>query len=140
MSQLNLQTHDDELELVFNFYANRQYERKTGETAPLFIRSCLKNEVTTHKLLSMLECCLIKHHPKYKGARLEKYVEGYLDKRGGSFAKIAAPVIEAIMESGMFAIENKDDEDDDVEDINEDLEDEERKEVVPAEDDPTTEE
>lgn len=151
MSDVNLSTREGSLSLVFNFYANRQYERKTGETAPQFVRECMMSQMKTHHLLSMLECCLIKEHPKLKGAKLERAVEKFIDSGNGSFADIVTPLIEAITESGMFRVNKKDD---DVEVDNEDLDgddpddvaralggevdERDGKEVRPAEDDPST--
>ena len=153
MSQLNLHHREGEFELTFNFYANRQYERKIGETAPQFVRSVMMSQVKTHHLLAMIEVCLIKHHPKMKGAKLEKLVETFIDTGHGSFSDIVAPLIEAITESGMFKIKRAD-ADDDEDEADPDPEDADdvasvlggetdagegvEKEAVPDKDDPTT--
>lgn len=110
MSQIDLGTKDGNLELVFNFYANRQYERKRqGQTTPDFVTRVISSRVPTDDFLAMLECCLIKHHPKLRGARLEKIVESYLDKQRGSIGDICAPLVDAIVESKMFTVTKKDD-------------------------------
>ena len=157
MSQVNLRTAEGDLELTFNFYANRQYERKTAETAPQFIREVMMSQVKCHHLLCMLEVLLIKHHPKLKGTRLENVIEKFLDNRGGSYADICAPIIEAITESGMFKVhKGADDDPDDTDEVEEnklddepasvlgdvdakeDEEEPEASEVTPDADDPTT--
>ena len=110
MSQLNLKTRDGELELVFNFGAHRKYERMTAargerKNAPMFVRSCLMNELNSDDLLAMLECCLSKHHPKYRGGRLERCIEKFLDNHKCGYAPLVSACIEAINESEMFKIE-----------------------------------
>ena len=152
MSQVNLHTREGELKLTFNFHANRQYERKTGETAPQFVREVMMSQVKTHHLLAMLEVLLIKHHQRLRGTKLELVIESFIDKRGGSYGDLCAPIIEAITESGMFKISSKEDPDDEVEEnelpddpdserIAEVLggeEPEKKQEVAPDKDDPTT--